>query len=407
MVILPYAITILCAGILGIAALGKALEFGFSKQGRFRVRRRKSSQGSDPALNFMYNDAYNAPSKTGMRKPSPYAYSTNSPNIHLTELKGPTGDGMRAPSMPSLRAALPSLPATNQLTPTRYGLPRNLKDATELLCSARGIGWDFGQNLHLVPQSHPKERGSFLIATLRSFFLSFLMFDLIESCLKTIPGFVPPASGSIFFINSPSILEGALTSHWVEKYPYVATLVARYTVSTGITLFIGIGVMLYVSLLYDLIAILCVGILCHQADNWPPLFDYPWVSVSVADFWSRRWHQILRQTFFSLGGFPLQYAIYYASYPFWGDTWSAAFGKVGLVMGTFMASGLLHAVAVYAMGGPVDHRATVYFSVQGVALLIERGWKVTTGRRVGGWYGRLWAYLVVIPGLQLVGKGSL
>jgi len=44
----------------------------------------------------------------------------------------------------------------------------------------------------------------------------------------------------------------------------------------------------------------------------------------------------------------------------------------------------------------LDHRVTLFFALQGVMVILEKVWRVVTGRRVGGWWGRLWCYFVII-----------
>ncbi|KAF9511020.1 hypothetical protein BS47DRAFT_1364097 [Hydnum rufescens UP504] len=66
-----------------------------------------------------------------------------------------------------------------------------------------------------------------------------------------------------------------------------------------------------------------------------------------AFFWARDWHQLFRQTFLILGGYPFQ----------------AIFGPSGLLWGAFLASGVLHV------------------------------WALVTKRRVGGFFGWIWVWL--------------
>ncbi|KAG8893818.1 hypothetical protein FRC01_013336, partial [Tulasnella sp. 417] len=52
------------------------------------------------------------------------------------------------------------------------------------------------------------------------------------------------------------------------------------------------GVPAFLSLVYDLIAVLAVAFVPAQIyDQWPPLFGAPWMSESLHEFWATRWHQ--------------------------------------------------------------------------------------------------------------------
>jgi len=112
--------------------------------------------------------------------------------------------------------------------------------------------------------------------------------------------------------------------------------------------------------------------------------DNPWTSDSMHVFWSKRWHQLLRQTFFVLGGYP--------------GKWVA--GDIGMMFGTFIASGLYHECAMYSMGRGFDYSPCIFFGLQGPILILERMWKKFTGRRVGGLMGRLWVYTILFIGAQ-------
>jgi hypothetical protein len=71
-------------------------------------------------------------------------------------------------------------------------------------------------------------------------------------------------------------------------------------------------------------------------------------------------------------------------------------GDVGLVLGTFLASGLFHECTILAMGRERDSRVPLFFLVQGGSVIGERIWKKATGRRVDGLLGRLWVYFDII-----------
>lgn len=149
-------------------------------------------------------------------------------------------------------------------------------------------------------------------------------------------------------------------------------------------------------MVYQLVTLLCVLVLHHDPRSWPPLFDAPWAAVSLHEFWAKRWHQLLRQTFLVMGGYPLAFLFSLISPPRLKKTSKMA----GFVLGTFTASGLYHYWAMYAMGRGSDIQCLLFFVAQAFGIGLERAWRGITGRRVGGWAGRVWVWLCVVGGIQ-------
>lgn len=239
-------------------------------------------------------------------------------------------------------------------------LPLWLQDALELMFSMRGLGWDFGKGVYTPPPTRPQQRGPFLRATLSSFLVGFLILDVVEALIKQVPGVGEPTGGSIFFSTLP--------------------LSVRYLVSTAIHTFTGIALVAGFSMVYDLITLFAVAVLDHSPSSWPPVMEQPWAAQSLHEFWAKRWHQLLRQTFLVFGGIPGR----------------KIGGDVGLVLGTFLASGLFHECTILAMGREWDSRVPLFFLLQGGSVIGERVWKKVTGRRVDGPLGRLWVYFDII-----------
>ena len=242
----------------------------------------------------------------------------------------------------------------------RQLLPLWLQDALALMFSMRGLGWDFGEGVYTPPITRPQERKAFLRATLSSFLAAFMVLDIIDSAIKLVPGVGDPFGGSIFFSDLP--------------------FVSRYFVSTTIHVLTGAGLVAGFSMVYDLITLFAVAVLGHSPSAWPPVMDNPWASQSLHEFWAKRWHQLFRQTFLVFGGIPGR----------------KIGGDVGLVLGTFLASGLFHECTILAMGGKWDSRVPVFFLLQGGSVIGERVWKKVTGRRVEGLLGRLWVYFDIM-----------
>ncbi|KAH0586223.1 hypothetical protein J132_08803 [Termitomyces sp. J132] len=238
-------------------------------------------------------------------------------------------------------------------------VPPAVYDTIELIHTLRGLQWKFGQGAYVPKPNRPQERGPFLRATVISFIQNFLLLDYLESMIKLFPGVGSPFGGSIFYPTLSPFL----------KYS-VSTLIH---VLTGSTILAGFG------MVYDLITLIAVGCLDGSPASWPPVVDNPWGADSMHNLWSKRWHQLLRQTFLVYGGYP--------------GKWLA--GDLGLLFGIFTASGLFHECAMYSMGGGYDHAAPIFFAMQGPILLLERLWNKLTGRRVRGWPGRLWVYSII------------
>ncbi|KAG1745974.1 uncharacterized protein EDB91DRAFT_135371 [Suillus paluster] len=234
-----------------------------------------------------------------------------------------------------------------------------LHDALEVILSHRGLGWTFGAGVYVPREERSLERNSFLFATFISSVKSYLIFDLLVSFIEIVPDVGTPHGGTIFKAELPFLY--------------------RYALSTSIHVSTGACVLAAFKLCYDLITISAV-MLGSSPSAWPPVIDRPWQSDSLHVFWSKRWHQILRETFFVFGGF---------------------FGRIvagnfGLLFGTFIGSGLFHEFAAYGLGRGFDITTPLFFALQAPLLLCERGWYKYTGYRVGGLYGRLWVYLCII-----------
>ncbi|EGN98307.1 hypothetical protein SERLA73DRAFT_183248 [Serpula lacrymans var. lacrymans S7.3] len=240
-------------------------------------------------------------------------------------------------------------------------------DTSELILSMRGLGWKYGVGVH-VPKEHKSlERALFLKSTVLSFLQNFLILDFLESMIKLVPGVGTPEGRSIFFHDLP--------------------ITQRFLLSTAIHVATGSCLLYGFQMIYDLITIIAVGLLQSPPSAWPPIMDHPWSSDSLHIFWAKRWHQVLRQTFIICGGYP-------------GELLG---GNFGMVIGTFIGSGLYHEFAIYAMGSGFDYRVPFFFAVQGPLLMFERVWRKVIGRRIGGVYGILWVYFcIIILGQPLV-----
>ncbi|KAH7904766.1 hypothetical protein BJ138DRAFT_867907 [Hygrophoropsis aurantiaca] len=238
--------------------------------------------------------------------------------------------------------------------------PRWFRDAVELGFSMRGIGWHYGTGVYIPEESRPLDRKSFLRSTTVAILKNYLLLDLLDTLIKHIPGVGSPHGGSIYFSNLP--------------------LPVRFFVGFIIHSLTGSCIIAAFEMAYDLATVFSVLLLDYPPSAWPPIIENPWKARSLHEFWAKRWHQTLRETFFVMGGHPGRLIA----------------GDVGMILGTFIGSGLYHELAAYAVGRGFDYRVLLFFAMQGPFLIIERLWRKFTGRRVGGRFGQLWTAFSIL-----------
>jgi hypothetical protein len=111
-----------------------------------------------------------------------------------------------------------------------------------------------------------------------------------------------------------------------------------------------------------------------------PLMNRPLASTSLSEFWGRRWNTAFRD---------LTYRFLFRPCASWfGPRWS--------ILAGFLFSGAIHdfVISVPARGGYGG--PTVFFAIQGAAMVVERS---AFGRQIGlgsGWSGRLFATAVLL-----------
>ena len=116
------------------------------------------------------------------------------------------------------------------------------------------------------------------------------------------------------------------------------------------------------------------------------LMNRPMASTSLGEFWGRRWNTAFRD---------LTHRFLFRPCASWfGPRW-------GILAG-FLFSGAIHdlVISVPARGGYGE--PTVFFAIQGAAMVFERS---GLGRRIGlgsGWSGRLFAIVVLVAPAGLV-----
>ncbi|KAF8312207.1 hypothetical protein DL93DRAFT_2082308 [Clavulina sp. PMI_390] len=280
--------------------------------------------------------------------------------------------------------------------------------AFELLLNPRGIGWKFGtgSGIYCAPDwRNLSSRYAFLKQTLWQIGGNFLLLDMVNSILDR--SNVRVAGGTIF----------GRGGNWMESLAISTWL----TVLTGLFLLISFNLG---QVVLSFIAVLIKG----GGDSplvdvgWGPLLDHPWLSQSLHEFWGTRWQQGLRQLFLVLGGYPLQAVCRIITRMLSsllclpearaGQVVKLA-GDVGLIVGVFFISGVCHTVPQYACGPIIDASGRLvsangmpgwssinFFLAQALGVIIERVYRLATGKYVNGIFGRVWTLVWVVGGSQ-------
>lgn len=120
--------------------------------------------------------------------------------------------------------------------------------------------------------------------------------------------------------------------------------------------------------------------------NARPLMDWPILSVSLNEFWGRRWNTAFRDL----------------TYRFWFRPMSARVGpRVSMMIG-FVLSGLIHDVVISVPANGGYGMPTVFFLLQALGVLFERS---GFARRLGlmrGWRGWSFAAFWLITPISML-----
>lgn len=255
-------------------------------------------------------------------------------------------------------------------------------DVFDLSFGVRGIGWEFGTNprVYLPKDKRPLDQGrlAFVTPTIKSLLIHFILLDCVDCFMKTIPGVNTPEGGTIFLSSLPPL--------------------QRYALSFVITYWAGHIIPFCYTAIYDFGSLVMVGIFNDDPALYPPMFDSPWTANSVSSFWGKTWHQIVRQCFFFLGGWPAQY-IFGAIHPSLANT--------GLLFGTFFGSGVFHSLVLIATSGQMGFGAMGYFMLQACFVAFERILYAATGYKFRGWLGYLWSVFGIVVMAHWMGEIAL
>lgn len=233
-------------------------------------------------------------------------------------------------------------------------------NAWDLMFNMRGIGWNWSRGLILPkPAFETDSRVVFVLWSAARLAFSVLIFD---TCLQSIRMLSPETFGSLD--------GGSLFDHTLP--PLLELL--RAVFASFLTVCMAYSAIQWS---YQILAIVCIILFQQRPSQWPPLFDDPWLSTSLSEFWGRRWHQMMRGLLVTLGLRPFGFL----------------FGRLGGLFGAFLVSGIFHDIELRAFGRGGNSVVVIGFWVMNsVGVMLERMWKAATGRRVGGVWGWMWTF---------------
>ncbi|KAG9313305.1 hypothetical protein JVU11DRAFT_5609 [Chiua virens] len=251
-------------------------------------------------------------------------------------------------------------PLVRHLRPANRA-PSTLMDALDLISNLRGHGWNWSRGLYVPRETRPTHRTLFLVYTCLSTIAHASLFGILHRAILT----CCPVGAIVAIPDGSTLFDPTL------PFP------ARYLRSSILTLCAGFMSYAMLQAGYDACTVLALVVLGQDPAQWPPAFDAPWRATSLSVFWSRRWHQWGRQTFLVFGGYPLAAV--------------TVFGRLGMVIGAFMASAALHDVMILSLDSRIEMWwMVVGFGMMAFGVLIENAFREVTGWRVGGVVGWIW-----------------
>jgi alginate O-acetyltransferase complex protein AlgI len=187
-----------------------------------------------------------------------------------------------------------------------------------------------------------------------------------------LPGSAPcraPSQRECLFALSKTLLGAALFWGWARHVSGDHPLVRGWIGLAGLVLMLHFGIFHILSCFWR-----------RRGRNARPLMNWPVLATSVADFWGRRWNTAFRDL----------------TYRFLFEPLSKRWGPRAATLAGFGVSGLIHDLVISIPAGWGYGLPTLYFLVQGIALLGERS---RLGRMLmlrGGLIGWSFALLVVL-----------
>ncbi|KAH9954276.1 hypothetical protein BC827DRAFT_1143989 [Russula dissimulans] len=238
-------------------------------------------------------------------------------------------------------------------------IPNVLLDALDLFCNQRGIGWSWSHNPFPAASRTASAPPHSIAGVWATLLLKLTALDTAQYIMQRVSPAINQPGGSSIFNPSLALL------------PRVGG--AALSATCG-----GVWAYTMVDSLYHIATLIGRILLRQPAAEWPRLSHRPWLSTSLREFWSFRWHQFFRHFFVVFGARPA----------------GALFGLPGAVMGAFATSGLIHYLGLWGLGyGTEFSSAGGFFLFMGVGVIMEDAFQRATGTPVRGWLGWLWTML--------------
>ncbi|KAF8517043.1 hypothetical protein BU17DRAFT_50253 [Hysterangium stoloniferum] len=241
----------------------------------------------------------------------------------------------------------------------------SIKRTLYIICTSRGVGLKYGESNRYPVEFRPLEKKAFLLATFMEIIKNLLLADLTDTIFMLNPNVI--RGRSIFIPSLP----------WPTRY---MTAIIYHLLSMNL-------VKISMKVVYYTFTLIGVGILSQPTQVWPPLFHpYPFfTSHSLHDFWSTKWHQLIRRLLHVWGGYPVEWIAMRFGLP----------KRFMTVLGIYIVSGFFHQLTLYATGHELNTEILIFFIAHGFFMEIEYQWGRLIKKHVGGLWGSLWVFCTV------------
>ncbi|EGG03769.1 uncharacterized protein MELLADRAFT_108970 [Melampsora larici-populina 98AG31] len=265
-----------------------------------------------------------------------------------------------------------------------------------LIFSPRGLQTSWSPPTSMVPRSNQISMKEFVKRTLKKSILNQFLFLIIWMI-------------SISFAQHPFGVYGVLQEWFHLPNSLILKTLAPYLVvgpfaSSAMLLIELLGCMfnlIEVSVYYLGPKFLPSDLAPGKWDStlYPPLFNQPWKSSSLIEFWSKPdyllsyhrsysgWHTIFRRHIVFCGADPSAWMFK----PFGKEA-----SRLASTLGAMLFSGLFHEFVVVA-ASKIDptFSTTWVFLGSGIGMILEIIFKKLTGRQVGGIFGKIWLWCLL------------
>ncbi|GAA5983406.1 hypothetical protein JCM10908_000276 [Rhodotorula pacifica] len=268
-----------------------------------------------------------------------------------------------------------------------------LRSTLHLMGSMRGAGYQFGA---IATEPYSDKRGPYLRRLLLDIATSH---PLLVLCAMTL--LEPPSNRDVTLAG---FLPASLTPAQVTQIGGAVTGLAMGTaVFAALTLGYSCASLLFLigTAVSRSLPFVPEALRLPPFDprEYPPLFKLSPMPDSVAVWWSSTWHSFFARPFRFLGFKPAFRVVSLLA--------GKGAGRAAAVLATFAVSAWLHefglASAISTLPPPSEPLTfylrwggSIYFMMQGVAIVLEGIFQAVTGRRVGGWIGTMWMSLFVV-----------